>query len=114
MDVESSVIIEIAFSVYNIPVKDAFTSLNRWDEDDISNAKRLTYLLLTENASLSCFEIGALFNISFNEIAVNRRKIKKLINCSQITWENMKAVEKYREAKSIILSYMLVKRKENN
>jgi hypothetical protein len=98
MDVESSVIIEIAFSVCE-------------EEDkDIS----LALVLLSEHSSLNVLQMSELFEMDYPTVYQKYKTLKKELNTPEITWRNARSIEKYRAAKSIILSYMLVKMKENH
>ena len=99
MDVASSVIIEIAFSVYK-----------EEEERNIS----LAFVLLSEHSSLSVLQISELFEMDYSDVYQKYKKLKKELNIPEITWRNARSVEKYRAAKSIILNYMLVKMKENH
>lgn len=115
MAIESSVVIEIVFSVYNIPVKNAFQPNYLSDATNINKARYLSFVLLMEHSSLNCIEIGELFDIPADWVNEVVERVKMRINdTADVTWRNADWIEKYRDAKSTIISYMLVNMKENN
>ena len=103
MVVENHVIIEIAFSVYNIPKG---TSLYVNNNTNKNKALRLAILLLVEYNHLTFDEIGELFRIKADTIASTYYRLYNIINSKEIVANNFFILKRYRKAKSILMSYI--------
>jgi hypothetical protein len=102
MDVEDYVLIEIAFSVYNIPACQAKWENYWYYRTDISNARHLAYKLLKDYNHLNCLEISRIFDFSKSSVSTAIKRLNKIIKSGEMSGDYYLIRFKYYDAISLI------------
>jgi hypothetical protein len=102
--VENHTLIEIAFSVYDVPAAEAFKSGASGEHSNIPRARQLAFKLLTEYNKCTAKNIGELFNISSFTVSASITCLNNNINRIYVSQRILPVINKYREAVSIIMN----------
>lgn len=100
--IPNHVLIEIAFSVYNISPVDALKSGTNGEHTDIPKARQLAFKLLRDINHLEFVELGELFNLDGSDIKRTVNKLNAHINEQFVNLRFSMHIKKYKEAIGII------------